>query len=99
MSSEIFQKQINHALDGLDGIVNIADDILVFNVGETEEDAEKDHDTKLTNLLHRCKERGIALNPDKLKLRIPTSGREADCLCKSRPYRDRGMIRHDHCCY
>ena len=42
MSPEIFQKEINHALDGLDGIVNIADDILVFDVGETKEDAEKD---------------------------------------------------------
>ena len=45
VSSETFQKQINHALDGLDSIVNIADDILVFGVGETKEDAEKDHDT------------------------------------------------------
>ena len=44
--------------------------ILVFGVGEIKEDAEKDHNKKLTNLLHRCKERGIALNPDKLKLRI-----------------------------
>ena len=70
VSSEIFQRQINHALDGLDGIVNIEDDILVFSVGETKEDAEKDHDTKLTNLLHQCNERGIALNPDKLKLRM-----------------------------
>ena len=70
MSPGNFQRQINHALDGLDGIVNIADDILVFSVGETKEDAEKDHDTKLTNLLHRCKERGIALNPEKLKLRM-----------------------------
>ena len=45
VSSETFQKQINYALDGLDSIVNIADDILVFGVGETKEDAEKDHDT------------------------------------------------------
>ena len=51
-------------------IVNIAENILVFGVGETKEDAEKDHDTKLTNLLHRCKKRGIALNPDKLKPRM-----------------------------
>ena len=70
MSPGNFQRQINHALDGLDGIVNIADDILVFSVGETKENAEKDHDTKLNNLLHRCKERGIALNPEKLKLRM-----------------------------
>ena len=47
VSSEIFQKQGNQALDGLDGIVNIADDILVCGVGETKEDATKDHDAKL----------------------------------------------------
>ena len=64
---EVFQKQINHALDG---IVYMADDILVFGVGETTENTEKNHDTKLTNLLHRFKERSIALNPDKLKLRM-----------------------------
>jgi hypothetical protein len=70
VSSEIFQKQVNQALDGLNGIVNIADDILVYGVGETKEDATADHDTKLVNLLNRCRDRGIALNPDKLKLRL-----------------------------
>ena len=70
VSSEIFQKQVNQALDGLDGIVNIADDILVYGVGETKEDATKDHDGKLINLLDRCRDRGIALNPTKLKLRL-----------------------------
>ena len=70
VSSEIIQKQVNQALDGLDGIVNIADDILVCGVGETKEDATKDHDAKLINLLDRCRDRGIALNPTKLKLRL-----------------------------
>ncbi len=61
---------MNQALDGLNGIVNIADDILVYGVGETKEVATKDHDTKLVNLLNRCRDCGIALNPDKLKLRL-----------------------------
>ena len=69
VSSEIVQKQVNQVLDGLNGIVNIADDILVYGVGETKEDATKDHDTKLVNL-YRCRDRGIALNLDKLKLRM-----------------------------
>ena len=56
---KIFRKQINHALDGVDGIVNIAENILVFGVGETKEDAEKDHDTKLTNLLHSWKKNEV----------------------------------------
>ncbi len=70
VSSEIFQEQVNQALGGLNGIVNIADDILVYGVGETKEDATKDHDTKLVNLLNRCRDSGIALNPDKQKLRL-----------------------------
>ena len=70
VSPEIFQKHVNQALEGLEGILNIADDILVYGVGETAEQANADHDKKLGALLQRCRERGIALNRDKLKLRV-----------------------------
>ena len=70
VSVEIFQKRVNQALDGLDGTLNIADDILLYGVGKTKEEAEKDRDTKLARLLERCKQTGIALNPDKLKLKL-----------------------------
>ena len=33
-SSEIFQKRINQALEGLEGILNITDDILIYGVGD-----------------------------------------------------------------
>ena len=69
-SSEIFQKRVNQALDRLDGLLNITDDILVYGVGETEKEANEDHDRKLEALLKRCRERGIALNKNKLRLRI-----------------------------
>ena len=70
VSPEIFQKRVNLVLEGLEGILNIADDILVYGVGDTVEQANADHDKKLEVLLLRCRERGVALNKDKLKLRV-----------------------------
>ena len=69
-SSEIFQKRVNQALEGLKGILNITDDILIYGVGDTDKEAQQDHDRNLEALLQRCRERGIALNQNKLKLRI-----------------------------
>ena len=70
MSSEIFQKRVNQALEGLEGILNITDDILVYGVGDNENEARIDHDRKLEALLNRCRERGVVLNKNKLKLHI-----------------------------
>ena len=69
VSSEIFQKRVDQVLDRLDGILDITDDILIYGVGTTEQEANEDHDRKLLNLLNRCKKYGVALNPDKVKLR------------------------------
>lgn len=69
-SSKIFQKRVTQALEGLKGILNITDDILVYEVGDTEDEARCDHDLKLETLLLRCREHGVALNKNKLKLRI-----------------------------
>ena len=56
-------------LEGLEGVLDITDDILIYGVGNTEEEASVDHDKKLLKLLERCHSHGVALNPDKLKLR------------------------------
>ena len=69
VSSEIFQKRVNQVLDRLDGVLDITDDILIYGVGATEQETNEDHDRKLLSLLNRCKEYGVALNPDKVKLR------------------------------
>ena len=55
---------------GLEGILNITEDILVYGVGDTEDEARHDHDRKLEALLLWCRECGIALNKNKLKLWI-----------------------------
>ena len=69
-SSEIFEKHLNHALESLPGVLCIADDILVYGTGETDEEATANPDRSLQDLLQRCKDRGIVLNPDKMKLRM-----------------------------
>ncbi|XP_030853177.1 uncharacterized protein K02A2.6-like [Strongylocentrotus purpuratus] len=68
-SAEIFQKKLQQALDGLDGIECVADDIILFGVGDNREQAEKDHDRKLEALLQRCRDKGIKLNQKKSVLK------------------------------
>ena len=66
-SSEIFQKRVNQALDRLDGILNTTDDVLIYGVGATDEEACADHGRRLEDLLKRYREHGIKT---KLRLRI-----------------------------
>ena len=65
VSSEIFQKHLNQVLEGLVGVVCIADDIVVYGCGETMEEAQRDHDDNLTNLLKRCREKNVKLSYEK----------------------------------
>ena len=60
---ELFQRSLDQALESLPGVHTIADDILV--VGKN----TADHDAKLLALLHRCREKGIKLNVEKMKLK------------------------------
>ena len=48
----------------------IADDILIYGVGDTLDEATQDHDKNLTSLLERCKEKSIRLNKEKVALRV-----------------------------
>lgn len=65
-----FQRRLNEALEGLDGVRTIADDIIVFGVGDTDDEAVVDHDRKLMALLQRCRQRHIKLNKDKMKFKL-----------------------------
>ena len=58
-AGEIFQRRLDQAIEGLDGVRTVADDLLIIGNGETVGDAVKDHDTKLEALLTRCRECGI----------------------------------------
>lgn len=70
VSPEIFEKRVNQTLGRLECVLNIADDIFINGVGDSAEQANADHDRKLEILLQRCRERGIAVNRDKIKLRL-----------------------------
>ena len=71
-SSEIFQKKLIQAIGDITGVLSVADDIIVFGVGNDHSQAMQDHDQKLRKLLDRCRHFGIRLNKDKLKLRQQT---------------------------
>jgi len=51
------------ALDGLTGVIYIADDVIIHGRDEQE------HDARLAAFLQRCRERGIQLNRDKFVLK------------------------------
>lgn len=59
---------LNHALEGLKGVLPIHDDILVFGKGSTEDEALVDHDRNVHSLMQTCHEQNIKLNKDKVKL-------------------------------
>lgn len=67
---EEFQKRLMSALEGLDGVLCIADDILVFGEGTTYQEAEKDHDRRLVALMERCSKKNIKLNQSKLQFKL-----------------------------
>lgn len=67
---EEFQSRLAAALEDLDGIANIADDVLVYGEGHTYDEAVVDHDRHLVALLERCTEKQIKLNPDKFRFKL-----------------------------
>ena len=70
MGSAIFKKRLLQALEGLVGPACIADDILMYGVGDTLDEVTQDHDKNLTALLERCKEKSIWLNKEKVVLTV-----------------------------
>ena len=60
---------MHQALEDLDGLAVIADDILVFGKGQNDEEARRDDDENLEKLMKKCQEKSIKLNKDKVRLR------------------------------
>lgn len=65
---EIFQAKLQEALLGLQGIECLADDILIFGVGNTIEEALICHNRRLQQLFERLRSNGVKLNLSKLNL-------------------------------
>lgn len=66
---EIFQARMHQLISGLNGVACIADDFLIYGCGDTQEEAQLDHDKNLIALLDRCRERNLHLNKDKLQIK------------------------------
>ena len=65
VSSEIFQRKLNEALEGLEGVLSVVDDVVIAGCGQTIDEAQVDNQRKLTETLKRCSEKNIVLNEDK----------------------------------
>ena len=63
VSQDILQSRMDQHLDGLTGVVSIADDIMVF--GENEEN----HDRNLVNLMERAERNGLVFNSKKCHIK------------------------------
>ena len=61
-ATDLFETCIREILDGLSGVTNIADDVLVF--GRTESEFK----TNVTSFLDMCVEQDMHLNPDKIQI-------------------------------
>ena len=66
ISQDIFQAAMDSCLDGLDGVVSIADDIVVF--GKT----RAEHDNNLKHLMERAKSKNIVFNAEKCHINCPS---------------------------
>ena len=67
---EEFQRRLHEITAGLTGVKVIVDDILIYGIVNTEEQASaNNHDQNIINLVERAKENNLKFNPKKLKLR------------------------------
>ena len=62
-SQDIFQARMYSILEGLKGVVSIADDVCVFGA------TEKEHDVNLINLMERAKREGLVFNSTKCHIK------------------------------
>lgn len=67
---EEFSRILQDCLEGLSNVEVIADDILIYGVGATDEEAERSHDDAFRALLERARQRNLKLNPKKLKFKM-----------------------------
>ena len=65
VAPEKYQQIIRDVLRGCEGVVNIADNLVIYGNGV------KQHDERLFDVLNRLKEVGVTLNGDKYEFRLP----------------------------
>ena len=70
-ASEVFQNVIANVIDGIDGALNMSDDIFIFGKGQTDQEAMVEHDKHLQQVLQRLQENGLTANLPKFEFRKP----------------------------
>lgn len=65
-ASEVFQNAIRTSLEGLEGVQNISDDIIVYG------SSQEQHDRRLAAALRRLQEKGLTLNKQKCEFNKKT---------------------------
>ena len=63
---DVFQQRSHELIEGLRGVEVV---FVVVGFGDTVQAATRDHDSNLEAFLHRCAEKEVKLNSDKIKLR------------------------------
>ena len=66
---EEFERRLQECLADLPGVEVLRDDIPVVGYGDTQDEAERDHDKNLKKLLKRASEVNLKLNSKKMNLR------------------------------
>ena len=61
-AQDIFDKAMDDTIAGLNGVLHIREDFIVFGKGNA------DHDKALENLLHRFRECDLILNPENMQV-------------------------------
>ena len=62
---EEFQLRMHEALEGLQDVYCIADDVLVVGQGDTVEEANRNHDLNVLALMKRVRDKNLKFNPQK----------------------------------
>ena len=65
-ATDIFEKCMRQIVKDLNGVVNIADNVLVFGVGK------ENFQNNVISFLDRCVERDLHLNPNKIQIDVPS---------------------------
>lgn len=68
VSQDVFQKQLDTAFEGLNGVTGIADDTFVYG------SSEEEHDRNLTKLMERAQQKGVVFNKAKLQFKCKEVG-------------------------
>ena len=72
VSSQIHAQKMAEFVEPLEGSKIIADDVIIYGRGNSDQEAQADHDRNLRALLDRCRKFDVRLNKEILKVNCST---------------------------